>query len=60
MINNLQRAIVLNNLAIVENIKDPEDAFLISMATQGEADYLITGDHRAGLLEKNILNAPKL
>jgi predicted nucleic acid-binding protein len=31
--------------------KDRNDAFLLAMAAEGDADYLVTGDKRAGLLE---------
>lgn len=51
MINNLQRAIILEHLKIELEAKDPNDAFLLAMALKGEADYLVTGDKRAGLLE---------
>jgi len=51
MINNLQRAIVLESLNLEIEASDPNDAFLLAMALAGEADYLITGDRRAGLLE---------
>lgn len=30
---------------------DPDDAFLVSMARAGDADYLVTGVRRAGLLQ---------
>lgn len=52
MVNNLQRAIVLDKLT--ENIEadDPNDAFLLAMARDGNADYLVTGDRRAGLLNR--------
>jgi predicted nucleic acid-binding protein len=33
-------------------VNDPNDAFLLAMALAGEADYLVTGDHRAGLLQR--------
>ncbi len=52
MINNLQRAIVLDHLLIDQESSDPDDAFLIAMILAGEADYLVTGDHRAGLLQQ--------
>lgn len=52
MINHLQHAIVLEQLIIEEEAEDPNDNFLISMAMIGKADYLITGDRRAGLLKK--------
>ena len=51
MINNLQRAIVLEGLKIEIEIADPGDAFLLAMATDGRADYLVTGDRRSGLLQ---------
>ena len=55
MINNLQHAIILDRLNVKEEADDPADAFLISMSIAGEADYLVTGDKRAGLLQqKNI------
>lgn len=55
MVNNiLRRSILLDALPpLPEGIKvnDPNDAFLLAMALGGEADYLVTGDHRAGLLQ---------
>ena len=51
MINHMQRAIVLQHLVIDQELNDPDDAFLLAMATAGQADYLVTGDKRAGLLE---------
>lgn len=52
MLNNLHRSIVLDRLTISEEAKDPDDAFLLAMAVAGSADYLVTGDKRAGLLER--------
>lgn len=55
MINNLQHAIILDRFNVKEEAADPADAFLISMSIAGEANYLVTGDKRAGLLQqKNI------
>lgn len=55
MLNNLQHAIVIKRLVVKEEAADPNDAFLLSMAIEAKADYLITGDKRAGLLQmKNI------
>lgn len=50
MVNNLQRAVVLERLSFEAETNDPDDAFLLAMALAGEADYLVTGDRRAGLL----------
>jgi putative PIN family toxin of toxin-antitoxin system len=52
MINNLQRAVILDHLTITLETDDPDDAFLLAMATTGEVDYLVTGDRRAGLLQR--------
>lgn len=52
MVNNLQRAIVLDRLTSDVEAADPNDAFLLAMALAGDADYLVTGDRRAGLLQR--------
>ncbi len=52
MINNLQRAIVLERFKIRFETNDPNDDYLLAMAVAGEADYLVTGDHRAGMLKQ--------
>lgn len=50
MVNSLRKAILLDRLPEVEGATDPFDAFLLGMAVAGDADWLVTGDHRAGLL----------
>ena len=55
MVNNMQRAVLLEYLSPLPlglEIDDPYDIFLIQMAMQSEADYLVTGDSRAGLLQR--------
>lgn len=55
MVNNMQRAIVLTQLPPLPDAieaDDPNDAFLLAMALGSEADYLVTGDCRAGLLQR--------
>jgi len=55
LINNLQRAIVLELLPDLENdpgIRDENDAFLIAMALESQSDYLVTGDKHAGIFNK--------
>lgn len=52
MINNLQRAVVLQHLTNKVEADDPNDSFLLSMSIEGKADYLIAGDRRAGLLKR--------
>ena len=54
MVNNMQRAVILKllpNLPAGVELSDPNDAFLFTMALGGEADCLVTGDRRAGLLQ---------
>lgn len=54
MVNNMQGAIVLEHLPNLPEgveVTDPNDAFLLTMALEGVADYLVTGDRRAGLLQ---------
>ena len=54
MVNNMQRATVLTVLPNTPDgpqLNDPNDAFLVAMALSSEAEYLVTGDRRAGLLQ---------
>ncbi len=60
MINNLQRALVLEQLPHGFEADDPDDAFLLAMADAGNADYLVTGDHRAGLLKRGHLGRTRI
>ncbi|HBO0862837.1 putative toxin-antitoxin system toxin component, PIN family (plasmid) [Pseudomonas aeruginosa] len=60
MINNLQRAVVLDRLSIKAEADDPDDAFLLAMAVEGEADYLVTGDRRAGLLQRGHIGRTRI
>jgi len=63
MINNIQRAIVLSTLPPLPNgidADDPNDAFLLAMAMAGEADYLVTGDRRAGLLQRGSIGRTRI
>ena len=60
MVNNLQRALVLERLNIEVEANDPDDAFLLAMALAGEADYLVTGDRRAGLLQRGHIGRTRI
>lgn len=55
MVNNMHRALVIDPLPpLPEDVKleDQDDVFLLAMALATEADYLVTGDHQAGLLQR--------
>ena len=63
MINNLQRAIVLQALPpLPDDIEasDPNDAYLLAMALTSEADHLVTGDRRAGLLQRGHIGRTRI
>jgi putative PIN family toxin of toxin-antitoxin system len=60
MVKNLQRAVVLDRLTIEYETDDPDDAFLLAMASQGNADYLVTGDHRSGLLQREHIERTRI
>lgn len=60
MINNLQRAVVLEQLVIEAESDDPDDAYLLAMALAGDADYLVTGDRRAGLLQRGHIGRARI
>ncbi|WP_024656319.1 putative toxin-antitoxin system toxin component, PIN family [Pseudomonas syringae USA007] len=60
MINNLQRALVLERLTIEQEADDPNDSFLLAMALAGDADYLVTGDRRAGLLQRGHIGRTRI
>ncbi len=49
------RALILEQLPDLPagvDLNDPSDAFLFAMALAGQADFLVTGDRRAGLLQR--------
>jgi predicted nucleic acid-binding protein len=63
MVNNMHRAIVLGTLPPPPDgmdLNDPNDVFLLSMALASEADYLVTGDRRAGLLQRGSLGRTRI
>lgn len=63
MVNNMQRAIVLGALPPLPDgmdLNDPNDTFLLTMALASDADYLVTGDCRAGLLQRSIVGRTRI
>ena len=60
MVNNLQRAVVLEHLPTGIEADDPNDAFLLAMAVASEAEYRVTGDHRAGLLQRGSMGRTQI
>ena len=60
MVNNLHRAVVLQHLPDGFEADDPDDVFLLAMAVAGEAHFLVTGDHRAGLLQRGTIGRTQI
>jgi putative PIN family toxin of toxin-antitoxin system len=62
LINALRReAQVLGTLDLTAvEIADPDDAFLVVMAMAAQADYLVTGDKRAGLLQREHIERTRI
>jgi len=63
MINNMRRSIVLDTLPLLPDdieVGDPSDRYLLAIALAGKADYLVTGDHRAGLLQRGNLERTRI
>ena len=53
LINALSATELLTVPDVPDEIADPLDAYLLGLAKAGNADYLVTGDKRAGLLALN-------
>lgn len=63
MVNHMRRAVVLASLPTLPDdmaVNNPDDAFLLAMAWAGEADYLVTGDRRAGLLQQEHIRRTRI
>lgn len=52
LINHLEHGPLVQVTAAVTEIADPGDAFLLALAQSASADLLVTGDQRAGLLQR--------
>lgn len=63
MVTNLNRALIINKLPSLPDrfdLSDPDDTFLLAMAVASEADYLVTGDNRAGLLQRGNMGRTRI
>jgi putative PIN family toxin of toxin-antitoxin system len=52
MINNMQKATVIDSLPDDYETADPNDAWSLALADAAQAHYLVTGDKRAGILSR--------
>jgi putative PIN family toxin of toxin-antitoxin system len=52
MVNDLQGALLIDGPPGDHEAADPHDTWLLGLADVARADYLVTGDKRAGLLSR--------
>lgn len=60
MLNNLQGAVIFETLPAGYEANDPDDAWLLALAETAQADYLVTGDKRAGLLSRTSVGRARI
>ena len=60
MMNTLQRADIFEGFQRKHTADDPRDAYLLDLATAAEAQYLLTGDKRSGLLSRHKVGTTKI
>jgi uncharacterized protein len=60
LINALGKTALIEPASVAVELSDPDDAFLLGMAKTGGADYLVTGDKRAGLLALKTFGRTKI
>lgn len=60
MVDNLQRAAVLDELPAGIEADCPNDTVLLAMAAAGEPEFPVTGDHRAGLLRRGHIGRTRI
>ena len=60
MLNNLQDAELLARLPDRHTAADPNDAWLLALADVAQADYLVTGDKRSGLLARQRIGRTRM
>ena len=60
MINELHGTLNIRVLPREHDILDPDDAWLLSLAEAARADFLVTGDKRAGLLSRERIGTARI
>jgi putative PIN family toxin of toxin-antitoxin system len=63
LVNHMRRSVMLDALPLLPRgvvVNDPNDAFLLAVALGGKADYLVTGDYRAGLLQRGSIGHTRI
>jgi len=60
LLNAMARSLVLVGVPRKHTADDPTDAFLLDLASAAGAHYLVTGDKRAGLLERKRVEGTRI
>jgi putative PIN family toxin of toxin-antitoxin system len=60
MVNRLKGAILVDGLSDEHEAADPHDSWLLALAHKAGADYLVTGDKRAGLLSRERIGTARI
>jgi uncharacterized protein len=60
MLNYLQQTKIIEKIPRKYNADDPHDAYLLNLANAAQAHYLVTGDKRAGLLERKRIGGARI
>ncbi len=60
MVNRLKAAIVVDDLSDEYEAADPHVSWLLALAVAAKADYLVTGDRRAGLLSRGRIGTARI
>lgn len=60
MLNNMRNAIILDCVPTDYEATDPNDAWLLALAFESQAHYIVTGDKRAGILSRVTIGQTKV
>ena len=60
LINAIRKTALIEAAKVTVDLLDPDDAFLLGLASAGNADYLVTGDKRADLLAMGTYGRTKI
>lgn len=60
LINYLRKSTLLQEETSSTELNDPDDVFLLALAEKGNADFLVTGDKRAGLLQQKSVGRTRI
>ena len=60
MFNNMKQAVIVKDLPSGYEINDPNDEWLLALADKSQANYIVTGDKKAGILSRIIIGQARI